>query len=265
MPALTVPEIQKLLRRADARELEVLERSFADDPRKGVQEALAQAKARVDAEQAEQDRLAALYGYERAIARKRGARLILGLDEAGRGPIAGPLAIGAVLFPPASMPNLVNLNDSKQLTPEIREELAGKIKQVARAWAVEFIEPAVIDRYGMSHALRTGFSKAIASIDAQGPRPDVILLDGNPLKLDAREVNVVKGDSQCASIAAASILAKVARDELMIAADAEYPGYGFAENKGYATPKHIEALKKKGMCPIHRMTFCEHILQPSLF
>ncbi len=265
MPALIVSEIQKMFRSADEREFEVLERSFADDPRKGVQEALAQAKARIEGAQAEKDRLTALYEYERAIAQKRGARLILGLDEAGRGPIAGPLAIGAVLLPPASMPNLENLNDSKQLSPEVRTGLSAKIKQVARAWTVEFIEPSVIDRYGMSYALRTGFSKAIAAIDAQGPRPDVILLDGNPLKLDKREVNVVKGDELCASIAAASILAKVARDELMIAADAEYPDYGFAENKGYATPRHIKALREKGISPIHRATFCEHILQPSLF
>ena len=127
------------------------------------------------------------------------------------------------------------------------------------------MEPADIDRDGMTASLRRAFGAAIAAVEAAGVAVDVVLLDGNPLRLDEREVSVVKGDGKCASIAAASIVAKVARDGLMARLDGEHPGYGFASNKGYASPSHIEAIKSLGLSPAHRATFCTAFTQASLF
>ena len=137
-------------------------------------------------------------------------------------------------------------------------------RERALAWAVRYVEPAEIDAAGMTACLVTAFRRALAAVE-EVVRADVVLLDGNPLHLDAREVNVVKGDGRCASIAAASVVAKVERDRLMEAYDAEYPGYGFAENKGYASAAHIEAIRERGLTPIHRASFCTAFSQPTLF
>ena len=157
------------------------------------------------------------------------------------------------------------LNDSKQVKPEERERIAEQVKQVALTWTVQFIEPGDIDAHGMTASLTTAFCRAIAAVEAQGVQPEVVLLDGNPLHLDAREINVVKGDGKCASIAAASIVAKVERDALMCEYAKRFPAYDFASNKGYASAAHIEAIKQQGLCPIHRVSFCHAFTQESLF
>ena len=159
---------------------------------------------------------------------------------------------------------IAGLNDSKQLRPEAREAVAAVVRERALAWAVRYVEPAEIDAAGMTACLVTAFRRALAAVE-EVVRADVVLLDGNPLHLDTREVNVVKGDGRCASIAAASVVAKVERDRLMEAYDAEYPGYGFAENKGYASAAHIEAIRERGLTPIHRASFCTAFSQPTLF
>lgn len=260
---LTVAEIKRRLQEADEREFAVLERSLVADARKGVRDAVEVARRRVEAERAERERLAALYAYERELAQGRGAGVCVGLDEVGRGPLAGPLAVGAVVLP--LEPAVDGLNDSKQLKPEVRERIALEVKRVAMAWCVEYVEAADIDAAGMTASLVTAFRRAVARIEAAGVRPDVVLLDGNPLRLDEREVNVVKGDARCASIAAASVVAKVERDALMCRYAQEYPEYGFDACKGYASPAHIEAIKRYGLTPIHRVSFCTAFTQPALF
>ena len=139
------------------------------------------------------------------------------------------------------------------------------MKRVALAWDVHYVEPSYIDDHGMTASLRLAFSSAVKAIEQTGVHPDVILLDGNPLHLDPREVNVVKGDGKCASIAAASIVAKVERDALMCRYAESYPEYHFAENKGYASQAHIDAIERVGLSPIHRKSFCTAFTQQTLF
>lgn len=260
--AMTVPEIRKKLREADEKELAALERSLAADTRKGVVAALEVARRRIDAEKAERKRIESLYAYERGLLAE-GQSIIVGLDEVGRGPVAGPLAVGAVVLP--ETPHIAGLNDSKQLTPEQRESVSVEITDVALGWAIEMVEPEFIDANGMTAALLKGFSGALAQIEDAGLHADLVLVDGNPLHVDPREKNVVKGDAKCASIAAASIIAKVARDALMCDYGRLYPGYGFEGNKGYGSAQHIEAIKELGLSPVHRRSFCRSFMQESLF
>lgn len=261
--SLTVAEIKLRLQEANAQELAVLKRSLVADTRKGVRDAVDVACRRVEAQRAEEERLIGMYAFEREIASGRGAGVIVGLDEVGRGPLAGPLAVGAVVLPPE--PLIEGLNDSKQVKPEARERMAIEIKHVALAWAVEYIEADEIDAVGMTASLVMAFRRAVACVEGVGVHPDVVLLDGNPLCMDTREVNVIKGDGRCASIAAASIIAKVERDALMCRYAEQYPEYGLDSCKGYASAAHIEAIKRYGLTPIHRATFCTAFTQPTLF
>lgn len=260
---LTVPEIRRKLQEADAAAFAVLERSLVADTRKGVRAAVEVARRRLEAEAAEEARLAGMYAFEQKLAAERGGSVVIGLDEVGRGPLAGPLAVGGVVLD-ADDP-IAGLNDSKQVRPEDREAIAGEVRRRARAWTVQYVEPADIDRVGMTVALRRAFAAAIAEVEAQGVAVDAVLLDGNPLHLDPREVNVVKGDGKCASIAAASLVAKVARDQVMEAYAEQYPGYGFESNKGYGSEGHMAAIRERGLCPIHRRSFCSFAAQESLF
>lgn len=256
----TVADIQRRLAAADSQQFQVLERTFRDDPRKGIQDALKKAKRRLEAQAEEIARIERLYAFEDDIAK---GGVIVGLDEVGRGPLAGPLTIGAVVLPRDN--KLMGLNDSKQITPAGREALAPKIKETAIAYSIQHISPQEIDDCGMSACLRLAFSRAVRDIESQGIKVDVVLLDGNPLHFDPREVNVVKGDARCASISAASIIAKVERDALMCEYANEYPQYGFDSNKGYGSESHINAIKDFGPSPIHRLSFCGNFLQESLF
>lgn len=260
---LTVPEIRRKLQEADAEAFAVLERSLVADTRKGVRTAVEVARRRLALEAEERARVEGMYAFERSLAEEHGAQVVVGLDEVGRGPLAGPLAVGAVVLPREGL--IEGLNDSKQVKPEQREVIAEQIKACALAWTVQYIQPDQIDAVGMTASLLTAFRRAVAAVEAAGVVPDVILLDGNPLHLDKREVNVVKGDAKCASVAAASIVAKVERDALMCQLDAQYPGYGFASNKGYASADHIEAIKSLGLSPAHRASFCTAFTQPTLF
>ena len=261
--AATVAEIVEMLRNANEREFAALERSLVADQRKGVRKAVEVARKRVAAERAEAERLESLYAFERSLVSEGADGCIVGLDEVGRGPVAGPLAVGAVVLPPDR--RIEGLNDSKQVKPEMRREVAERITHEAVAWAVEYVSPADIDRDGMSASLRRAFSGALAQVVAQGVAPALVLVDGNPLHIHELERNVVKGDAKCASIAAASIVAKVERDELMERLAPLYPHYGFDENKGYASPQHIDAIRTYGLCEIHRASFCRSFMQETLF
>lgn len=256
----TVADIAARLHEADAEEFRALERALSADPRKGVRQAVERARRRLQAQEAEAERTEGLYAFQEKIAP---CELTVGLDEVGRGPVAGPLTVGAVVLP--AEPRILGLNDSKQLSAARREELAGLIKERAVAWSIQHVSPEEIDSCGMSACLRKAFKAALDQIDAAVPEISCVLLDGNALRLDPRERNVVKGDATSASIAAASIVAKVERDALMREYDALYPEYGFASNKGYASAEHVRAIEAHGLSPIHRASFCTAWTQRSLF
>ncbi|CAN5617002.1 ribonuclease HII [soil metagenome] len=173
----------------------------------------------------------------------------IGADEAGRGPLAGPVVCAAALLPIDF--DISELNDSKKLTPAKREELFEKIVAEC-SYHIEIVDREEIDRLNILHASLAGLARAISSLNA-----DCAAVDGNivPKGVAFPCRAVIKGDGKVAAIAAASILAKVTRDRLMVAADAEYPGYGFATHFGYPTPFHFEALKRLGPCPLHRRSF----------
>lgn len=264
----SIAEIERLARSADASQLELLERTLSGDSRKGVVRALESARRRIAAAEAERVRIEGLYELEVELASKVvdpdcASPVIVGLDEVGRGSMAGPLAVGAVVLP--REPRIDGLDDSKRLRPEQRERVADQVMRTAICWHVSYVEPGDIDDMGITASLKLAFSSAVSFVERSIGNLDAILLDGNPLHLDAREVNVVKGDSKCASIAAASIVAKVQRDRLMEELAPSYPQYGFDSNKGYGTEAHREALSQFGLSDIHRKSFCMEFMQESLF
>ena len=192
-------------------------------------------------------------------------RLEAGCDEAGRGPLAGPVFAAAVILPPEF--DLPGLNDSKQLSEKQRETLRPLIEEQALAWAVEAVQPEEIDKLNILWASVTGMQRAVLRLD---PAPAFLLIDGNkfrPFKgygfKDYK--TVVHGDATYASIAAASILAKTYRDGFMRQLAKEYPQYGWERNMGYPTPDHIEAIRHHGYTPWHRKSFHVKELEPSLF
>lgn len=189
---------------------------------------------------------------------------VCGVDEAGRGPWAGPVSAAAVILKPGT--RLKGLDDSKKLSFAERDRLEAEIKKKAVAWAVAFASVEEIAELNILHATGLAMCRAIEALD---PQPMFALVDGNyRFKLPCDIQTVVGGDGRSASIAAASILAKQARDRIMIEADARYPGYGFASHKGYHAPVHVAALRRLGPCPIHRTSFAPIrtlIEQPDLF
>lgn len=184
--------------------------------------------------------------------RREGFRVIAGVDEAGRGPLAGPVTVAAVVLPEGFTHEV--LNDSKQLTEKKRERLYEEITGDSRiCWHCCVIEPEEIDRINILQATWDGMRRSALALD---PRPDAVLIDGKPVKkYPLHQVALVKGDSLSFSIAAASIIAKVTRDRIMLRLAEEYPQYGFEVHKGYPTPKHLAALKQHGPCPQHRRSF----------
>jgi len=179
-------------------------------------------------------------------------RLLCGVDEAGRGPLAGAVFAAAVVLDPAR-PRINGLVDSKLLDAETRERLSGRIKERARAWAIASASVEEIDSINILRASLLAMKRAV---EALGVEPEEVCVDGNmlpPISLRCRAI--VKGDQLVAAISAASILAKVARDAEMALMEERYPGYGFASHKGYSTPEHLSALRALGPCAIHRRTF----------
>lgn len=180
-----------------------------------------------------------------------GYEIVCGVDEAGRGPLAGPVCAAAVILPRDAQ--IDGLNDSKKLTDKKRRELFDVITAQAAAYGIAFCDEKVIDKINI---LQATFRAMHQAIDALGVRPQLALVDGNRAPDFGVPVRtIVKGDSLSASIAAASILAKVSRDRLMEQYDETYPQYGFAVHKGYGTQRHYDALREFGPCPIHRMSF----------
>ena len=185
---------------------------------------------------------------------RMGYAVVAGVDEAGRGPLAGPVVAGAVVIPPdLRAPWIARLRDSKQLTPRARSALYEHIRQSPAGWAAGVVSNADVDRLGIASATREAMLKAVGGLPS---RPDFVLVDGLPVDqggLPSRAL--VRGDSRCLSIAAASIVAKVTRDAIMLEEHARYPDYGFDSHKGYPTPEHLDRLRRLGPCPIHRRSF----------
>ncbi|MBS5603226.1 MAG: ribonuclease HII [Enterocloster asparagiformis] len=181
--------------------------------------------------------------------------MICGIDEAGRGPLAGPVAAGAVILPKDCI--LLYLNDSKKLSEKRREELFVQIKEQAVAWCVGIVGPERIDEINILQATYEAMRQAVAGL---GVKPDLLLNDAVEIPgVDIMQVPIIKGDAKSVSIAAASILAKVTRDHMMVEYDQLFPDYGFAKHKGYGTAAHIQAIQELGPCPIHRRSFIRNI------
>ncbi len=187
--------------------------------------------------------------YENS-AYEKGFRYVCGTDEAGRGPLAGPVVAAAVMFPRDYHDE--RIDDSKKLSPKKRELLAKEIMAKAISWQVAVVDAGTIDKINIYEASRLAMTKAVLSLD---PSPDFILTDAMPLNVDIAHLAIIKGDQKSISIAAASILAKVCRDHLMMIYDHMYPQYEFARHKGYPTKRHLELLEKYGPCPIHRRSY----------
>ena len=186
---------------------------------------------------------------------------IAGIDEAGRGPLAGPVVAAAVIIAPDR--RIKGLADSKLLPPERREELFHVIQERALAVGVGVVDHETIDRLNILQATRQAMAEALAALAVA---PELVITDFVALAgLPCPQRNLVAGDRRCASVAAASIIAKVTRDRLMVAMDTRFPEYGFARHKGYATPEHLAALDKHGPCPIHRRSFSGVRRQGELF
>jgi ribonuclease HII len=205
---------------------------------------------RYERQQQERQRVAELYNYERQFWAK-GCEFVAGVDEAGRGPLAGPVSVAAVILPHDLY--LPKINDSKKLSAKVRDELYDEIMDKALAIKTALVDAKTIDRVNIYQATINGMYESIFGL-AQEPQAvliDAVKLDNLPMVSES----IIKGDAKSASIAAASIIAKVNRDRLMDEYDKQYPEYGFAQHKGYGTAQHIEALKKYGPCPIHRLSF----------
>lgn len=180
---------------------------------------------------------------------------ICGIDEVGRGPLAGPVVAGAVILPKDC--SLLYLNDSKKLSEKKREELYEKIMESAVAVGIGYNTPARIDEINILQATYEAMREALANLSV---KPDLLLNDAVTIpKVDIKQVPIIKGDAKSISIAAASIVAKVTRDRLMVKYDEVYPGYGFASHKGYGTAMHMEAIRKYGPTPIHRKSFIKNL------
>lgn len=181
----------------------------------------------------------------------KGYKLIAGVDEAGRGPLAGPVCAAAVILPEDLI--IEGINDSKKLTEKNREQLFDVICEKAVAYAIEFVSPDVIDQINIKQATSLAMHNAVQNLDIMA---DYVIVDGNDkIPYDIPYEYVVKGDAKSQTIAAASILAKVSRDRLMVELDDEFPEYGFKKHKGYGTKVHCEAIQKYGILPIHRKSF----------
>ena len=193
--------------------------------------------------------------YERALL-QRGCKYIAGVDEVGRGPLAGPVVCAAVIMPLDEESLVIGVDDSKKLSEKKREMLAEQIKQRALCYTIIEIDEKMIDEINILEATKLGMKRAIESLEIA---PDTVLTDGNmTININFPQQSVIHGDALSYSIGAASIIAKVHRDHMMVEFAKTYPDYGFDKNKGYGTAEHIKGIKEKGLCPIHRRSFTKN-------
>lgn len=249
----SVTEIKEELDHCSLEELPLRMQQYVSDQRKGVQNLISRCEKRLEVEEKEQRRLEIMLEYEK---KYDFCRYICGIDEAGRGPLAGPVVAGAVVLPQNC--KIRYLNDSKKLSTSRREALYDEIMEKAVAVGVGMASPARIDEINILQATYEAMRQAIGELAVQ---PDILLNDAVTIpEITVPQVPIIKGDAKSMSIAAASIIAKVTRDRLMMEYDKIMPEYGFAAHKGYGSAAHIEALKKHGASPIHRKTFITHFI-----
>ena len=252
---MKVCEIEELVKNLDIHDKEIIAEELQRDTRSGVVKIAERLKREIAGHNREIDRIKAMKKFEYEWVNK-GARYIAGIDEVGRGPLAGPVYAGAVVFPIGCI--IEGVNDSKKLSPQKRSSLYGMIKSSAISCATGYCDEKTIDRINILNATFEAMKSAVIQLKV---RPDVLLIDAVRIPgLDIPQVPIVKGDSLSFSIAAASIIAKVERDKIMDGLSSLYPVYNFASNKGYGTQEHMDALKKYGPCPIHRRSFIEGII-----
>lgn len=244
---MKIAEIREILKKDDVPE-EVLQEILSDS-RKGVQNLVQAYMKRLEKLSREKLRVESMYEVESSFY-KKGMNLIAGIDEVGRGPLAGPVTVAAVILKPHWF--AAGLNDSKKVTPVHREELSKKIHEEAVDISIYSLPPEEIDAVNIYEATMMAMYQAVKNLKVQ---PDAVIVDAMPLHFPFPTVSMIHGDARSASVAAASIVAKVYRDHLMDEYDREYPGYGFAKNKGYGTAEHIHALEELGVTPIHRRSF----------
>ncbi len=249
----SIGEIKKEFEQADRQSLPALYTLYAEDGRAGVVSLIAKYKKQEERLEQEKRRMENMYLYERKYS---DFSYICGIDEVGRGPLAGPVVAGAVILPKDC--DILYLNDSKKLSEKMREALYDEIMEKAVATGIGLVSPARIDEINILQATYEAMRMAIANLKVY---PDLLLNDAVTIpEVNIRQVPIIKGDAKSASIAAASIIAKVTRDRLMVEYDKVLPGYDFASNKGYGSATHIQALKEQGATPIHRQSFIKNFV-----
>jgi ribonuclease HII len=255
---LTTREIAQLIEACEPLRLPALLRRFAGDDRAGVQTLLSSTRTRLARDRRERARLETLFTTERTL-HARGLEVIAGVDEVGRGALAGPLATCAVVLDPDLL--IEGLDDSKRLTRAAREEVSARVRRAAVAWCVAWASAREIDGLGVAVATRLAWGRAVEGLSV---RVDHVLLDGNDGRIDLPVTTVVGGDRTVACIAAASVVAKVARDRHMRLLAADFPGYGLEVNSGYGTAAHLAAIAIQGPCAEHRRSFapCSEMTLP---
>lgn len=244
----SISQIKAILKETKDTELESFIKQYSSDSRSGVKALVNSAFKKKDAYEAELQRTYLLKEFER---KYENEGYICGIDEVGRGPLAGPVVAGAVILPKDC--DILYINDSKKLSAKKRETLAVEILEKAVSATTALSSPELIDEINILQATYEAMRNAIKKLSV---KPDVLLNDAVKIPgVDIKQIGIIKGDAKSISIGAASIIAKVTRDAMMVEYDKLYPEYDFASNKGYGSQKHIEALKKYGPCPIHRKSF----------
>jgi ribonuclease HII len=248
-----IAEIKLAFMQAKENEIPALLNQYESDERSGVVTICRQYKNRYEAAQQEIERMETMKQFE---LQYQDYQSICGIDEVGRGPLAGPVMACAIILPKDC--DLLYINDSKQLSEKRREELYDQIISTAVSFGIGSIPPHRIDEINILQATYEAMRQAINNLSV---KPDLLLNDAVTIPdVAIKQVPIIKGDAKSISIAAASIVAKVTRDRIMVAYDKVFPGYGFAEHKGYGCEKHIEAIKTLGITPIHRKSFLKNIL-----
>ncbi|MBS5398786.1 MAG: ribonuclease HII [Lachnospiraceae bacterium] len=249
----SISQIKEEFEQADAAQRAVLYEVYSSDDRAGVKKLVSAYRKKEEALQKERMRLEDMRSFEHKYSTYS---LICGIDEAGRGPLAGPVVAGAVILPKDC--EILYLNDSKKLSPAKREALYDEIMEKAEAVGVGMASPARIDEINILQATYEAMREAVANL---GVTPELLLNDAVTIPdVSIPQVPIIKGDAKSVSIAAASIIAKVTRDRLMVQYDKILPGYGFARHKGYGSKDHIEAIRRLGPTPIHRQTFIKNFV-----
>ena len=221
----------------------------ANDLRSGVQKAIEKRKKAIRAELDEDLRLEHMLRYEKELY-QAGYLAIAGVDEVGRGPLAGPVVAAAVILPPGC--KIKGLNDSKKIPKKKHQEIYQAVMDKALAVGIGLMDSEIIDQVNIYEATKLAMKEALSKLSL---KPDYLLIDAMKLDVEIPQESIIKGDANSLSIAAASIVAKVTRDKLMADYDKEYPGYDFAKNAGYGTKNHLQGLEQNGVTPIHRKTF----------